>query len=860
MELKRNTLLQGGRYSIVEPIGRGGFGVTYIAEQVMARRKVCIKEFFPKDYYKRDGDSSTILLSSNGFADTMGKFKTKFIKEAQTIATLDHPNIIRIHDVFEENGTAYYVMDHIDGESLSEHIKRKGIMRERDAVAYIRQVASALEHIHEQQIMHLDVKPGNIMVRSKDNRALLIDFGLSKHYNTESGEASTSTPIGVSHGFAPIEQYKQGGVNKFSPETDIYSLGATLYYLITGNIPPQAADILEDGISFPTHISSTIRKAIEKSMSYLRKDRPHSIKEFLALLDNDETVVAVLGADDERTIISPQEPAPKYEGKEEIPTAKREEKRPKRRLWLWLVIVLIAAVAIKQFIPNEEIQPIQPNSSHIDSSSSHIDPVEIRIEYINKNTVQTTFWVGEGDDAKLVADRIFKDEADDYSSTYNRSIAQYINDMLNEYVIIEGEDNDINNMQFGSINVIYDKSIPTKTLASIEEEITAGLDLYRESVSYRLWNCDRVSLSGSQKSQLDKLININIIFDEINVTNTSFIESGVYNNTSEEQPTNEIWYTSSQNGGVGINTEDLWFDFAGEGLLITISDKTQKQLFGAEIKDHIYGNSNGRIVFDDDITSIGVGMFCDGRNLIAISIPNSVKIIDDFAFYHCNNLTKVKLQSGITEISGCAFGNCTSLQNISIPDGVTTIGDEAFSWCGALTNINIPNSVTTIGSAAFLGCSSLTSIHIPDGITTINESVFSKCSSLTSVYIPNKVTTIDENAFGYCEKLQNISIPNGVTTIGNCAFEGCSSLKSITIPDKVTTIGDRVFAGCNNLCMVYCKATTPPTAIKFDDSSWDAFRNNADNRVIFVPRGSVSAYKNAEGWKEYADIIFGYDF
>ncbi|MBR2429089.1 MAG: serine/threonine protein kinase, partial [Alistipes sp.] len=237
MELKRDRLLQGGRYRIIESIGRGGFGITYLAEQVMAKRKVCIKEFFPKDYYKRDGDTGALTLSSDGFAESMNKFKAKFIKEAQTIATLNHANIIPIHDVFEENGTAYYVMDYIEGESLSDIVKRGGAMSERDAVAYIKQVASALEHIHEQQIMHLDVKPGNIMVRSKDNRAILIDFGLSKHYDATSGEATSTTPVGVSHGFAPMEQYQDGGVSTFSPETDIYSLGATLYYLVTGNVP-----------------------------------------------------------------------------------------------------------------------------------------------------------------------------------------------------------------------------------------------------------------------------------------------------------------------------------------------------------------------------------------------------------------------------------------------------------------------------------------------------------------------------------------------------------------------------------------------------------------------------------------------
>ena len=137
MELKSGVLLQGGKYRIISHLGRGGFGMTYLAEQVMAKRKVCIKEFFPKDFYKRESDTGEITLSSDGFAASMNRFKTKFIKEAQTIAALDHPNIIAVHDVFEENNTAYYIMDYVDGESLSAMVKRRGKLKEDEAVEYI---------------------------------------------------------------------------------------------------------------------------------------------------------------------------------------------------------------------------------------------------------------------------------------------------------------------------------------------------------------------------------------------------------------------------------------------------------------------------------------------------------------------------------------------------------------------------------------------------------------------------------------------------------------------------------------------------------------------------------------------------
>lgn len=303
-ELLCGALLQGGRYKIIKTLGRGGFGITYLAEQSMMKRKVCIKEFFPKDYYKRDSSTCRISPLSNGFGEMMEKYKDKFVKEAQIIAELNHPNIISIFDIFEENSTAYYVMEYIDGESLQEVVVKRGAVGNAEAQAYIEQLAQALDCIHGQMINHLDVKPSNVMVRSKDNRAILIDFGLSKHYDDD-GHQTSSTPVGVSHGYAPIEQYSKEGVTTFSPETDIYSLGATLYYLVMGHVPPQATIIGEDGLGdFPAFVSGNIRNAIKRAMEYRRKLRPHSIAEFLLLLNQSSDDEVTIVMEPESTIIN----------------------------------------------------------------------------------------------------------------------------------------------------------------------------------------------------------------------------------------------------------------------------------------------------------------------------------------------------------------------------------------------------------------------------------------------------------------------------------------------------------------------------------------------------------------------------
>ena len=284
MKLKEGTLLQGGRYRIDRVLGQGGFGITYLGEHVMLGNKLAIKEFFMKDLCNRDAETSGVSVGSEGSREIVERFRMKFIKEARSIYRLKHKHIIHVIDVFEENGTAYYVMEYIGGGSLADKV-RTGVLPETDAVRYIRQVASALEYVHSKSVMHLDVKPANILLDEKDN-AVLIDFGLAKQYDNEGHQTST-TPVGISHGYAPLEQYRRGGVSTFSPATDIYSLGATLYKLVTGLTPPEASDVNDDGLPpMPETISVAVREAIEKAMQPRRKERPQSIAEFLFLLDS----------------------------------------------------------------------------------------------------------------------------------------------------------------------------------------------------------------------------------------------------------------------------------------------------------------------------------------------------------------------------------------------------------------------------------------------------------------------------------------------------------------------------------------------------------------------------------------------
>ena len=283
MYLNNGALLKNGEYRIEKVLAAGGFGITYLAMQVALSRKVAVKEFFMKEHCNRDSGNSYVSVPSVGSKEQVEHFKEKFLKEARLIASFDHSNIIRIHDVFEENGTAYYVMEYLEGESLSALVARCGAIDEQVALRYTRQVADALAEVHAGNLLHLDVKPANIMLNKK-GEAVLIDFGISKHYD-ETGSQTSSAAVGISEGYAPLEQYEAGALGSFTPATDIYSLGATLYFLVTGQRPPKAGDVMNDGLPvLPSDISPEVRAAIEAAMQPRRKDRPQGVAEFLSLL------------------------------------------------------------------------------------------------------------------------------------------------------------------------------------------------------------------------------------------------------------------------------------------------------------------------------------------------------------------------------------------------------------------------------------------------------------------------------------------------------------------------------------------------------------------------------------------------
>ena len=257
------------------------------------------------------------------------------------------------------------------------------------------------------------------------------------------------------------------------------------------------------------------------------------------------------------------------------------------------------------------------------------------------------------------------------------------------------------------------------------------------------------------------------------------VENNTHNNSI---PANEIWYTSI------------------DGEIVT----PRTNYFGSTIVSNVYEDGKGILMFNGDVTVIGVD-----------------------AFYGRSTLTGITLPSGVTSIARNAFVGCTSLTSINLPDSVTSIGEHAFNRCTSLNSITLPNNLTSIGHHTFKDCTSLTSIILPDSVINVAEGLFYGCTSLTSIALHNRIKSI-----------------------GNNGFRGCTSLKSIILPNSVTTIGDTAFSYCENLADIYSYPIIPP------ELGHNPFYFSRVNIVIHVMESSIDAYATSS-WNEFRTEIVG---
>ena len=276
-QLPKGVRLNNGNYAVGEVLGQGGFGITYKGGDLNLRRYVAIKEFFPQGCARQN---QTVQPAGTLSAADYANVKAKFIEEARTLARFSDPGIVRVFGVFEENNTAYMVMEFLEGSTLSKRILEKGMLDESEAVSIAEKVGGALKVVHDAGIIHRDLKPDNVCL-TKDGRVVLIDFGTARAF--ASGKTVKQTTM-LTPGYAPLEQYGQQA--RFGAYTDIYALAATLYHAVTGQVPPQATDRaagveLKAPRDLNPKLSRAFSDAIVWAMQVKASERPQNIGAFL---------------------------------------------------------------------------------------------------------------------------------------------------------------------------------------------------------------------------------------------------------------------------------------------------------------------------------------------------------------------------------------------------------------------------------------------------------------------------------------------------------------------------------------------------------------------------------------------------
>ena len=284
--LPHGTVLRG-QYRVGKVLGKsGGFGTTYLGYHQTLQIKVAIKEYLPSELVCRSRDGLTIHVNYPQEVESFRNGINQFLNEARLLVKFNHPNIVRVIDFFEENGTAYLVMDYCQGVNLAEYMEQQGrLLSEQEVINLIMPILEGLQELHKRGVLHRDIKPQNIYI-THDGRPILLDFGSAKQ---TLGEQSHSVTLMATPGFAAYEQYHMQG--KQGPWTDIYSCAATLYYMLSKMVPADAIErMAHETFLFPRElegkISPEMRNAIEKGMALLPEDRVQSVQELEQLLLN----------------------------------------------------------------------------------------------------------------------------------------------------------------------------------------------------------------------------------------------------------------------------------------------------------------------------------------------------------------------------------------------------------------------------------------------------------------------------------------------------------------------------------------------------------------------------------------------
>ncbi len=793
-----------GRYLIGKTIGKGGFGITYLAYDVKMRCKVAIKEYYPYGIAVRGSDTKTVNVTSSDSKNTFEEGASKFYEEARLVAGFNgNPNIVSVYDFFYGNDTVYFTMGYLKGVTLKAYIEKNGMLSVNQAVRVAGDMCNALMAAHSRNVLHRDISPDNIMV-CYDGTIKLLDFGAARQVISDE---SRSLSVILKQGFAPLEQYQKKG--KQGPWTDIYSLGATIYYALTGAVLDDPMTRLDEDDEFqsnPYNIPEELWKIIQKATMLKMRDRYQDVFELKEALDElsiaPEPLVVVdykaqaakfkrssgedMGAAAAPSAVAATELAKQPSQPAEMgkTTPVKQPSQPAEMGVTTPVKQPTAPAEMGVTMPMKQPTELEP-APEIDKQAERKNWTCSSCGTLNFKTSTQCCKCGEKYVRLPAGAKLPNSWKCSVCGADNSGYSSFCMECNAPKKATSGKKPD----SMGVTMPVKQSSQPAETgmttpLRQPESEPQGSVTTLFKDTEQDKNETDILAGESAVdayerkvKAKRKRNIIIGSILGAIALVIATIII--IYANQ-------EYYYTTKY----------------GEIYITSYNGKATEVVIPSEI--------NGK-----PVVAIGDRAFCDNKTINSVVIPEGVTKIGENAFFVCDNLESVTLPDGITEIGDFAFYSCVSLTKVELPDSVTRIGSSAFDYCKSLNYINIPDGVTSIGESAFSWCYELTAIDLPNSVTEIGNSAF-EYSGVIRVTLSNNITVIPDSAFYGCDNLENITIPNGVKTIEDNAFRSCDSLTSVRVPDSVKSIGDDAFTYCLNLTSI-----SVPEGCDIDDKAFE---------------------------------------
>ena len=702
-----------GRYMIGRVLGKGGFGITYLAYDMKLDCKVAIKEYYPLGAAVRDVEGITVSAHSEETKESFINGAEKFYSEARLVASLSgNPNIVNVSDVFRENETVYFTMGYLEGLTLKSYIAKYGKISEEQAVYIAGEISNALTSAHDINVLHRDISPDNIMV-CRDGTVKLLDFGAARQVFTEQ---SSSLSVILKQGYAPPEQYQKKG--RQGPWTDIYSLGATIYYAMTLELLNDPMSRMEDDEEFNSNsynISPALWEIIKKATMLRSSERYQDIYEVLAVLDE--------------CGITPK-------------TLKRTDKKFGKSRF--------GSVSRKKI-------------EYSESSASAAPAMEATVALKENTDMNATVALEPDMDATMP---LGGNAVSDMNATV--PLKENVSSDMNETVALK-ENTDMN----ATVALEPDMDVTMALGNDADMNKTAAFNNTDMNVTVSLDNVHSTYESAEKSS---KIRNILIAAAGIVILIAIIAGAAVVGGSG----TNDDELTAEEVTTAATTTEASETKVTEPKVTEpkVTETKTAEQ---AESSQFIYKMQDGSIVicgYEGPYKDIVIPSESeiDGKRVVGVVAYDTGPFHAPDPF-KADGIESVTISNGVSYIGPYTFQNFTKLKSVYIPDSVTEIGYGAFLGCENLTNVYITaKGLTKIDDSAFRACHSITSITIPDTVTEIGESSFSFCENLTSVTIPDSVKSIGVMAFFHCTALETVSLPAGCK-VDDSAFEGCDNVK-----------------------------------------------------------------------------------